>query len=59
MEVVNTAYNDYVLCPDCEYGLGCFVSADQEFDCPAWSVKVKNVGVCKHFKRCMNGKNSD
>lgn len=55
----NTAFNDYVLCLDCEYGQGCFVSPDQEFDCSRWSSKVKNVGICKYYKRSENGKDSN
>ena len=55
MEAVDTAYNQYVLCPDCEYGLGCFVSSNQAFRCPRWGTDVKNVGICKYFKRCKNG----
>lgn len=59
MEVVDTAYNQYVLCPDCEYGLGCFVSSNQEFRCPRWGTKVKNVGICKYFKRYNNADTRD
>ena len=59
MEVNDTAYNEYVLCLDCEHGQGCFVSSDQEFECPQWSGKVKNVGICKYYKRCNNGEDSD
>ena len=55
MEVVDTAYNEYVLCPDCEYSLGTFVSANQEFRCPRWGTKVKNVGVCKYYSGCKHG----
>ena len=55
MDVTNTACNDYVLCLDCEFGQGRFVAADQEFECPRWAAKVKNVGLCKHYTRCDHG----
>lgn len=55
MEINDTAYNEYVLCADCEHGQENFVAAEQSFKCPQWSVEVKNVGICKFYKRCENG----
>ena len=54
MDINDTAFNDYVLCLDCEHGQGHFVSADQEFACPRWGKysKMKNVGICKYYMRC-------
>ena len=55
MDINDTAYNEYVLCLDCEYGQGCFVSPEQEFVCPRWQSKVNKVGICKHYKRLADG----
>ena len=59
MEINNTAYNEFVFCSDCEHGLGNFVSADQEFTCPRWGTPVKNVGICKYYKRIEDGKDTN
>ena len=59
MDYNDTAYNQYVLCSDCEFGLNEFTSAAQEFKCPRWGDNVKNVGICKYYKRCDHGDSRD
>jgi hypothetical protein len=59
MEASNTAYNKYVLCSDCEHGKDCYVDPDTEFDCMYYGSKVKNVGICKFYKRCIDGNDQD
>ena len=53
MEAIDTAYNEFILCPDCESGNPDIV-ATSEFYCPMWSKEVKNVGICKYYRKLGN-----
>lgn len=50
MDVNDTAYNEFVLCSDCESGNADIVF-NSEYECPRWSTTVKNVGICKHYRK--------
>ena len=50
MDVNDTAYNQYVMCSDCKSG-NSDVVFDSEYDCPMWGMQVKNVGICKHYRK--------
>ena len=54
MDVNDTAYNAFVMCSDCESGSN-EVAFDSEYDCPRWGMKVKNVGICKHYRKAGAG----
>lgn len=51
MEVTDTAYNGFILCTDCKYRSDDLVEINKEFHCDRHSMIVKNVGICKYYRK--------
>ena len=58
MESNNTAYNQYLLCAECQFcPIRDSVTPDTKFYCRR-AGEVQKVGICKYFKR-FGGSNGD